>query len=495
MTGSANEGDQTEQGHPGRASAPTIEGLVGRLEAMAGQLEEQRAEIARLQAERPARPAGGACESRRLTPGETRTTDRRGLLRGLLAAGAAATALGASGARPAHADARGTLVGNSTANYGLVATWGTGFPIDDPANQLPPLGLTQHGMIGTTSPSAPSPPFSGGVLGCAFGEVGVQGLSKGSYGVYGQLGLPGLGVGPAAVIGTSSQNTGVGGASTNNSGVFGVSHGFGPGLSNLAGTGGTSDNNIGVLGTSTNNLGVLGESTNSSGVIGRSTGPANPNPGVVGSATNGYGVFGYSQNSNGIAGQSGTSAAGCAGFAGAPGGYGIYGGIAVQGGYAGGFAGPVLVVGDFTATGGAKSAAVPHPDGTHRRLYCMESPESLFEDFGAAKLVNGRAQVTFDPDFVAVVHNDKYFIFPVPEGDCKGLYVSDKSPTGFEVRELQGGASTLAFSYRVVAKRKDIAGPRLEKVRLPESIKELVKPELPKPPEPPKAPEPHTPSR
>jgi len=50
------------------------------------------------------------------------------------------------------------------------------------------------------------------------------------------------------------------------------------------------------------------------------------------------------------------------------GGYGIYGGIAVQGGYAGGFAGPVLVVGDFTATGGAKSAVVPHPDGTHREL-------------------------------------------------------------------------------------------------------------------------------
>ncbi len=118
----------------------------------------------------------------------------------------------------------------------------------------------------------------------------------------------------------------------------------------------------------------------------------------------------------------------------------------------------------------------------------MESPESLFEDFGAAKLVNGRAQVTFDPDFVAVVHNDKYFIFPVPEGDCKGLYVSDKSPTGFEVRELQGGASTLAFSYRVVAKRKDIPGPRLEKVKLPEPIRELVKPDLAKPAEPPKTP-------
>jgi len=32
--------------------------------------------------------------------------------------------------------------------------------------------------------------------------------------------------------------------------------------------------------------------------------------------------------------------------------------------------------------GGPKSAAVPHPDGTLRRLYCVESPESWFEDFG-----------------------------------------------------------------------------------------------------------------
>jgi len=129
------------------------------------------------------------------------------------------------------------------------------------------------------------------------------------------------------------------------------------------------------------------------------------------------------------------------------------------------------VVGDFTATGGAKSAAVPHPDGTHRRLYCIESPEPLFEDFGSAKLVDGRARVTFDPDFVAVVHNDKYFVYLTPEGDCKGLYVSDKSATGFEVRELQGGATSLS-------NRKDIPGPRLE-VKLPEPIKELVKPDLP----------------
>ncbi len=247
---------------------------------------------------------------------------------------------------------------------------------------------------------------------------------------------------------------------------------------------GVALNGPGVQGTSASGVGVEGDSQNSAGVIGRATAAGNPSPGVIGSATNGYGVFGYSSNSNGIAGQSGGGFAGCVGFAGAPGGYGIYGGTAVAGGYAGGFAGPVLVVGDFTATGGVKSAAVPHPDGTHRRLYCMESPESWFEDAADDKLVSGRAQVTLDPDFAAVVHNDKYLIYLTPEGDCKGLYVASKSASGFEVRELQGGTSTLSFNYRVMARRKDIPGPRLEKVKLPEPIKELVKPEVPKAAEP-----------
>src|SRR6266540_3435229 len=170
------------------------------------------------------------------------------------------------------------------------------------------------------------------------------------------------------------------------------------------------------------------------------------------------------------------------GFAGAPGGYGIYAGIAVAGGYAGGFAGPVLVVGDFTATGGAKSAAVPHPDGTHRRLYCMESPESLFEDFGKGRVANGRGEVKLDADFAALVHGDDYHIFLTPRGESNGLYVSGLTSSGFEVREQKGGASSLDFDYRIVAKRKDIPAPWLEKVKLPEPIKELVKPDLPTPP-------------
>jgi hypothetical protein len=140
--------------------------------------------------------------------------------------------------------------------------------------------------------------------------------------------------------------------------------------------------------------------------------------------------------------------------------------LAVSSSLAGRFIGHVLIEGNHTITG-VKSAAVPHPDGSHRRLYCEESTESWFSDYGEGRLVNGRAEVRLDRDFAAVVRGDRYSVFPVPEGDCNGLYVSSKSPTGFEVRELKGGTSTLAFTYRVVAKRRDIEGPRLERVPMP----------------------------
>jgi len=64
---------------------------------------------------------------------------------------------------------------------------------------------------------------------------------------------------------------------------------------------------------------------------------------------------------------------------------------------------------------------------------------------------------------------------------------------GFEVWEQQRGASSLELNYRVVARRKDIPGPRLEKVKLPNPIKELVKP--PDPPTIPERPDSRPPSR
>lgn len=184
---------------------------------------------------------------------------------------------------------------------------------------------------------------------------------------------------------------------------------------------------------------------------------------VHGNSTSGFGVYGLTA---GAVGSSAGVFGYAAGVATAPALLGIN---TNANGYAGWFEGPVVVNGGFTVTG-AKSAAVDHPDGTLRRVYCQESPEPWFEDFGAGQLAAGRAAVRLDPDFTAIVKSDEYGVFLTPEGDCKGLYVTAKTPAGFDVREQQGGTSSIPFRFRVVAKRKDIPGPRLEKVERPKKL-------------------------
>jgi hypothetical protein len=185
-------------------------------------------------------------------------------------------------------------------------------------------------------------------------------------------------------------------------GVSGISGTQGPAVantSNVAGVRGTSDAANGVIGTSNRSIGVVGFSNNV-GIFGESTNPAS---------------------------------------------------------FAGLFAGNVQVTGTFSAA--VKNAIVPFPDGSKRVLHCMESPEHWVEDFGTAKLKRGRAVVKLDADFVKVITRD-YRVFLTPEGDCRGLYVRGKTAASFEVRELMGGESAVAFSYRVVGRRRDITRHR-----------------------------------
>jgi len=138
-------------------------------------------------------------------------------------------------------------------------------------------------------------------------------------------------------------------------------------------------------------------------------------------------------------------------------GYGIYSSVTGSG-YAAYFNG------NMTATG-TKSAAVKMNSGEYRHLYCQESPENWFEDFGEGQLVNGKSLITLDPLFTQTVNtNITYHVFLTPGGDCNGLYVVNKTPTSFEVRELRAGNSSLTFSYRVVAKRKGYENLRLAKM-------------------------------
>jgi len=124
-------------------------------------------------------------------------------------------------------------------------------------------------------------------------------------------------------------------------------------------------------------------------------------------------------------------------------------------------------LGDFTATG-TKSAAVPLKNGTQVKLFAMESPQNWFEDFGSASLVGGVATVTIDTKFAQTVNaKQDYKVFLTPNGDCHGLYVTQKTPTSFEVRELGAGQSNVAFDYRIIALRSGYEAVRLPVAKPP----------------------------
>jgi hypothetical protein len=312
-----------------------------------------------------------------------------------------------------------------------------------------------------------------GVLGTSGNDAGIYGYSVG--GPSGVLGEAALGQG---VLGRSRNSAGVAGSANSGPGVMGDSFGRG-----VAGTSyGTPP--FGAMGT---NPGVVGFSARDIGVLGRSRGgTTGVRSGVVGETDVGFGVIGLASDAaNGRAV------------------VGLSPGVAVGGSsqnFAGLFDGRFLIRGDFFVTG-IKAAVVQDSDGSHRTTYSLESPESWFEDFGRAEMVDGRARVELDSEYAALVRRDDYHVFLTPEGPCQGLYVAGRDEHGFDVREQAEATSSLTFSYRVVGKRKDIEGERLQKVDLQieeanrhldefrEFSYEMPEPELPEEPDIPELPE------
>jgi hypothetical protein len=111
---------------------------------------------------------------------------------------------------------------------------------------------------------------------------------------------------------------------------------------------------------------------------------------------------------------------------------------------------------------GSKSAVVPLDGGKRKvALSAIESPQNWFEDAGAGQLVNGTAVVPLDSDFVQTVNTGlQYQVFLTPYGDCKGLYVTNRTPTSFEVHELGKGTASISFGYRLMALRKNYEAVR-----------------------------------
>ena len=116
-------------------------------------------------------------------------------------------------------------------------------------------------------------------------------------------------------------------------------------------------------------------------------------------------------------------------------------------------------------------------------MFCPEAPEVLFQDYGSGTLQNGFAHIMLDKLLVRNIHVDEKHplkVFIQLEGDCNGVFVTNKTPNGFDVRELQKGKSNVSFTWTIVASRaddKDETGKvisRFADIRFPDA------PDLPK---------------
>jgi hypothetical protein len=282
-------------------------------------------------------------------------------------------------------------------------------------------------------------------------------------GVYGQggfgsnNGVEGRGTGNVAGVAgfgdtSPTANSGIG--------VFAVGGAPAPGTVNSGGPG-VHAIGAGGAGFTPLNLAVgvygLGGAGNAPGVLGQA-GSAVAD-GVHGFSVSGNGVLGESGNGVGVRATSTSSTALVA-----VGTTGLFASSSALGGTAGQFDGNVVINGNLTVTG-AKNAAVSFPDGSQRRLYCVESPESWFEDFGFGELSNGEAQVPLDLRFSTIVEGEGYHVFITEYEDDNALYVTQRPSAGFVVR-AKSQTATGTFSYRVVAKRRDIRAPRFEEVQV-----------------------------
>jgi hypothetical protein len=272
----------------------------------------------------------------------------------------------------------------------------------------------------------------------------------------------------SGVSGQSVRGTGVSGVSTSGKGISGSSS-SGPGLSgtSTSGDGVDGSGNTGVLGSGSN-IGVLGSSSNT-GVQGNSSGEF-----ATGVQGNSSGKFGTGVQGNGT----GTFGVGVSGTGGSIGVVGINtsaqsiavqatgtnsGGLLFQG-YIPASDTHVFIV-DESGNVRAHTFTTNLAAATGQKFvtYAPQASEPTIEDFGEAQLTNGSAYVRFDGRFAGTMARGlSYLVFITPEGMTQGtICVTQRTSSGFAVRENQGGRSSVPFAYRIVAKPFGNQAPRL----------------------------------
>ncbi len=274
----------------------------------------------------------------------------------------------------------------------------------------------------------------------------------------------------------SAENTGNGdaikGKSSNVGGVVGESDGAG-----YSGVYGANSNTTGygVFGRNTGNssYGYLG-GPNGTGVYGETNTVSYGGVRGLSTNSNGNGIIGIGNNSSYICPNDGSGVAGIAANT------GVYGTALTngdgQGGYFssmfGGWARVGAKVGgtNYKIYGGGNVSTVMPTDQGKKVLFAPECPEPFFEDFGQGRLSNGYSHIELDPLFLNCIKTDAQHpmkVFIQLNDNCNGVYVKTGS-IGFDVYELRSGTSNAAFSYRVIANRKDT-----DYLRLPPAAPEL----------------------
>lgn len=101
--------------------------------------------------------------------------------------------------------------------------------------------------------------------------------------------------------------------------------------------------------------------------------------------------------------------------------------------------------------------------------YAAAGTIASIEDTGSARLVNGAGIVRFDSTFAEAVDvRNGYEVFLNADGPVRApLYVAQKFARGFTVRESGDSRSSVAFDYRVVARRAGSSDVRLPEITLP----------------------------
>jgi len=278
--------------------------------------------------------------------------------------------------------------------------------------------------------------------------------------------------GTAASLNVSNASTGEGieAGSTNGIAVFGDSardSSFSSGI--LGAEDGTTTETIGVYGytSSGTGMGVYGQNVSGSSVL-----FLPPYAGVWGDSSDGEGVVGTSDNYLAFQGINNTDG---------------YPTMILQNQTSDSVFGTIFLAFDSNTEGSCTIDAIGDVscsgqffggvdvEGGKRKvgMPSVGAAESWFEDAGSGQLSQGSAIVRLDSLFGQTVNTSvEYHVFLTPKGDCEGLYVSNETPEGFEVHELRHGQSSIAFDYRIMAKRKGFENVRLAdvtaKMRIPD---------------------------